>query len=294
MRIDIISNFGFNPMDIVHHKNGFRYVDSGSGPAVLFLHGLAENISIWTEFVEHFSLEYRVIAVDLFGHTPKQKYTYSSTKQLQDYAYQVYTLLQELAVDEVAVVGHSMGGYVGLELLKSFPSIVSGISLFHSQPFADSDEIRSKRMSSVQDLLNGKKADVVEKLFQKVLPLQHQVKHPICASKLYAMMNQIDAMGLATTISAISQREDSTAILVNTEIPVQFILGGIDSIIPVKRMLDLIPEITNCNVTFLKDVGHVGMLEEANQCIAALNSFFTLAYPEVVEKCTDVFAFPSF
>jgi pimeloyl-ACP methyl ester carboxylesterase len=281
-------------MDIVHHKNGFRYVDSGSGPAVLFLHGLAENVSIWAEFVEHFSLEYRVIAVDLYGHTPKNQYHFDASKQLQDYAVEVLDLLKEIGVEEVAVVGHSMGGYVALEMLKLQPTYLTGISLFHSQPFADTEEIRSNRMRIIQDLLNGKKSDVIEALFQKVLPVHHQAKHPICASKLYAMMNQVDPKGLATTISAIAQREDSTSALIQSTIPVQFILGGIDSFIPVQRMLELIPEITNCSVTFLKDVGHVGMLEEANQCIAALNSFFTLAYPEVVDKCTDVFAFPSF
>ena len=290
----VLLNFGISPMDIVHHKNGFRYVDSGSGPAVLFLHGLAENVSIWAEFVEHFSLEYRVIAVDLYGHTPKNQYHFDASKQLKDYATEVLDLLKEIGVEEVAVVGHSMGGYIALEMLKLQPNYLTGISLFHSQPFADTDETRSNRMKVIQDLLNGKKADVIEALFQKVLPLEHQAKHPICSSKLYAMMNQVDSKGLATTISAIAQREDTTEVLVTSTIPVQFILGGIDSFIPVQRMLDLIPAITNCSVTFLKDVGHVGMLEEANQCIAALNSFFTLAYPEVVDKCTDVFAFPSF
>lgn len=281
-------------MDIVHHKNGFRYVDSGSGPAVLFLHGLAENVSIWSDFVEHFSLEYRVIALDLYGHTPKTQYHFDASKQLKDYANEIIELLHELGVEEIAVVGHSMGGYIALEMLKLAPALVTGISLFHSQPFADSKEIRSNRMNMIQDLLNGKKSDVIEALFQKVLPLEHQAKHPICSSKIYAMMNQVDAKGLATTISAIAQREDSTNVLTKTTIPVQFILGGVDAFIPVPRMLELIPDITNCSVTFLKDVGHVGMLEEANQCIAALNSFFTLAYPEVVDKCTDVFAFPSF
>jgi pimeloyl-ACP methyl ester carboxylesterase len=90
------------------------YEEHGNGPAMLWAHGLGQNLSDWNELVPFFEDRYRVITYDARGHGRSQilehEDDYSQDLMIAD----MLALLDELSIYRVIVAGHSMGANVAL------------------------------------------------------------------------------------------------------------------------------------------------------------------------------------
>lgn len=106
----------------------------GEGPALLFLHGLAASGVSWRAVASYLP-GYRCVAPDLLGFGDSEK---------PDVSYDLATHCDalEAIVKEHrprAIVGHSMGAVIGLELLRRFPEIPAGV-LVGPAVFASANE----------------------------------------------------------------------------------------------------------------------------------------------------------
>ena len=99
------------------HKRAF--IKTGTGPALLLLHGLGCDHTTWLPVVAALSRRYTVIAPDLLGHglSAKPRADYS----VGGYANGMRDLLTVLGIDKVTVVGHSFGGGVAMQFAYQFP-----------------------------------------------------------------------------------------------------------------------------------------------------------------------------
>jgi pimeloyl-ACP methyl ester carboxylesterase len=103
---------------VVHgYRRAFRI--SGSGPALLLLHGLACDSSTWLDVIPTLSEHFTVIAPDLLGHGESDKP--DADYSLGGYANGMRDLLTVLGIDKVTVVGHSFGGGVAMQFAYQFP-----------------------------------------------------------------------------------------------------------------------------------------------------------------------------
>ncbi len=96
---------------------------SGSGPAILFLHGgLSSFDQAFAGQVEYFARFRTVIGVDQRGHgrSPDNEEPFSYAAMAEDTA----ALMRQLRLAPVDVVGHSDGGNVGLLLASRHPELV--------------------------------------------------------------------------------------------------------------------------------------------------------------------------
>src|SRR5205807_2033131 len=89
-------------------------VELGSGPPLVFVHGLSGSWPNWLEQLPVFAAERRVVAFDLpgFGHSPMPREQIS----IAGYARVTDRLLAQLGIEAAAVVGNSLGGFIGAEL----------------------------------------------------------------------------------------------------------------------------------------------------------------------------------
>jgi pimeloyl-ACP methyl ester carboxylesterase len=96
-------------------------------PTLVFIHGWSNNRSIWDTQVAHFSQKYKVIAVDLpgFGESGnnRQKWTMAS------YGEDVATVINKLSLDQVVLIGFSLGAPVVIEAAKRVSNQVVGVVL---------------------------------------------------------------------------------------------------------------------------------------------------------------------
>ncbi|KAF0242225.1 MAG: putative hydrolase or acyltransferase of alpha/beta [Planctomycetota bacterium] len=90
------------------------FLDLGSGPPILFLHGVGMRAVAYRRMLTLVGERFRVLAPDLpgAGGTPMP----SGEATLEGFAQEVGALLDARGVKPVAVVGHSLGGAVGLAL----------------------------------------------------------------------------------------------------------------------------------------------------------------------------------
>jgi len=106
------------------------YLDSGQGPAVLFIHGLTGSHRNWAHLVDALDDGHRVVAPDLFGHgaSAKPRGDYS----LGAHAATMRDLLDQLGIDKVTLVGHSLGGGIAMQFCYLFPERVERLVLVSS------------------------------------------------------------------------------------------------------------------------------------------------------------------
>lgn len=102
-------------------------VDIGSGPALVFLHGLAGCWQNWLETIPAFARDHRVIALDLpgFGASPMPAQPIS----MPGYARLLDELFVTLGVDSATLVGSSMGGFVACEFAIRYAAQVQRLCL---------------------------------------------------------------------------------------------------------------------------------------------------------------------
>jgi esterase len=123
------------PARSLHGQDGatFSYrvtgpTQTGGGPALILLHGLASNQTRWSEFVEHTTLTrtHAVIRVDLRGHGG------SVTRRrigLDLWCDDLVALLDETGQRRALLIGHSLGAQVALHFAARCPQRVLGIGL---------------------------------------------------------------------------------------------------------------------------------------------------------------------
>jgi 3-oxoadipate enol-lactonase len=102
-------------------------VEAGSGPAVLLLHGLGWDHSLWNPAVELFAPRHRMIAADTRGHgeTDKPDGPYDMEMFARDYS----ALADALGLKRLCVIGLSQGGMVAQKLALLRPDLVSALVL---------------------------------------------------------------------------------------------------------------------------------------------------------------------
>jgi pimeloyl-ACP methyl ester carboxylesterase len=120
----------------VEHSHGMHVVHDGPRQAapLLLIHGSGASGGTWNLMVPALADHHHVVRVDLPGcgqSPPARSY------DVPDQAGRAAALLDDLGLRDVAVAGHSSGGYVATALAEQRPDLVSSLALISSGPSPD-------------------------------------------------------------------------------------------------------------------------------------------------------------
>lgn len=105
------------------------YMDEGQGAkTILFLHGLGHSALGWVKNIKELKNNFRCIAIDLPGNglsSFSNQYPYS----IHFFARCIHDFIEEMELDNVYLVGHSMGGQIALMYAHLFPESAKGLIL---------------------------------------------------------------------------------------------------------------------------------------------------------------------
>lgn len=185
------------------------YEEHGSGPAMLWAHGLGQNLSDWNELVSFFENRYRVITYDARGHGRSQildsEDDYSQDLMIAD----MLALMNELSIDSAIVGGHSMGANVALNFALRYPqrcAIVIPVAI----GTGSSDPVRWKKYwGKLADLAenNGIKA-YVEGL-RETPAWERALSHPLIGERVTQSESANKPQAIANIIRGIQRKRPS-------------------------------------------------------------------------------------
>jgi pimeloyl-ACP methyl ester carboxylesterase len=110
--------------------DGTAYSVAGEGPALVLIHGVGMNRSVWAPQVDALQLCFRVVSYDMLGHGASRLPAASPT--LDEYAGQLAALLDHLQIGAAHVVGHSMGSLIALEFALHYPQRVTSVAALNA------------------------------------------------------------------------------------------------------------------------------------------------------------------
>ena len=253
-------------------------IDTGSGEAMLLLHGLGGSWQNWLETIPHFARTHRVVVPDLpgFGASPMPAQEIS----IPAYARDMRELLDALEIDTAVVVGNSMGGFIGIDMAIQAPVRVSRLVLVSAAGIA----IEHQRREPVRTLARGlelvgawvaARADVVARRPRlRQLLMRTSAAHP---ERLPAPLaaEQIRANGKPGWIGAfdalLSYRIRGR--LGEVACPTLIVWGEEDRMVPVRDADEFERAIPNARKVIFSDTGHLAMLERPARFNAVVDEF---------------------
>lgn len=237
------------------------YRTIGSGSPVLFLHGFMENSSMWNNVLPISGIE--AILIDLNGHgdslfaiDPKPSITFL--------AHQVMDLVKEKQWFHAPIVGHSLGGYVGLSLMELNPYF-EHLTLFHSHPWADSDAKKKDRDRVVE--LVKQHADF---FIREAIPnlFYQPEKHTTTISTYVDIAKKMNSAAIAWSSKAMRDREDFQELMCKHPTKFTCIQGEMDKLIPKQQLMQFCNE-NHINYLEIPACGHMGQ-EESSETVHEL------------------------
>ena len=134
---------------IFNHNNiPIHYQVTGSGPSIVLLHGFLESSIMWNRLVALLAKKNTVVTIDLPGHGSSGCIDEIHSMELM--AETIYQIIDELNLDQISIVGHSMGGYVALAFTELYESRVATLVLLNSTTIGDSIDIQNNRDRAIR------------------------------------------------------------------------------------------------------------------------------------------------
>lgn len=121
-----------------------HYQIIGSGPVIVCLHGFLESSNMW-KMINWKKMGLQALLIDLPGHG---KSTFSPENDDPCLSYpvrEILNLLKKLEIKEYHIIGHSLGGYISLEIKKSDSRCKKNI-LLNSNYWTDNKEKKKDRI----------------------------------------------------------------------------------------------------------------------------------------------------
>jgi pimeloyl-ACP methyl ester carboxylesterase len=236
---------------------------------MVFIHGAGLDHTVWLLQSRYFAHHGRnVVALDLPGHGRSQGPALSAIETMADWVPQV---LDALDIDQVALIGHSMGSLVTLETTARHPQRVNRLALLGT----------SIPMTVSEPLLNAAK-NTDHSAFDMITLWGHgraaQIGgHPVPGMWMIGNTVRLlehSAPGvLYTDLNACNQYSTGLGSAQQVRCPVLVVLARQDRMTPIAVADELIRSIGNLHTVILDNCGHMMLAEQPDQVLDALKTF---------------------
>ena len=178
---------------------------------------------------------------------------------------------------EVALIGHSMGGYITLAFAEKYEALLRSFGLLHSTAFADSEEKKAIRRKGIAFIREHGAFEFLKTSTPNLFSSQTKDRSPELVGQFIQSLSNFSADSLISYYESMIKRPDRTAVLKNTKLPVLFIMGEHDNAIPLGDGLKLCQMPEKAYFHVLHQSGHMGMLEEPGKTSQMLEEFLSEA-----------------
>lgn len=214
----------------------------------------------------HFSDVYQLYFPDLYNYPSEE------LESLELLGERLHSFMNDRNIEKSILVGHSLGGYIALEICKKYPSLVSKLVLMNTTPFSDTKERKNER-EKVIDFLQRKG---VEDYARGLIPLQmaKDNRHKSVIEKLVDQAKTYSVDQLIALIQAMKNRADSSSLIRECPVPLLFLMGERDSMIPQETRRQIRELSEKVRMVTIKNCGHIIPAEKPNLSSQTIINFF--------------------
>lgn len=252
--------------------NGVRLqiTDEGSGPPVVFGHGLLWSGAMFRPQVEALRDSYRCVTVDWRGQGGSE--VTPDGYDMDTLTGDLIGVLDALGLDAVHYAGLSMGGFVGIRLAARHPERVRSLALLDTSAGPEDPEkvSRYRLMARIVRLFGARP---VAGQVQKIMFGDAFLTDPSRAAEREARRREllaVDRVGATRATYGVIDRPDVYDLLPAIAVPTLVLVGEQDRATPPPKAERLRDGIAGARLVVVPRAGHTATLEEPDAVSAAL------------------------
>jgi len=254
---------------ITTDQGSVHYEVYGRGKPVILLHGWLGSWGLWQETMNYLSSNYRTYALDFwgFGDSGKKRSTYD----IEDFVDLVEQFMDQLGISNAPIVGHSMGGTVGLSFAIKYPH-------------------RVKKVVVIGSPINGSSLDLILKLagYRPIAFVVHNVSWAlklglriaaplITSDKRWPDMiiKDLSKTTLESFLMSIAslRKTDLRPKLSQIAVPTMGMFGRKDVLVDPRQWQPLSAGVSDVRIERFRQAGHFIMLDQPTLFMHTLKDF---------------------
>jgi pimeloyl-ACP methyl ester carboxylesterase len=252
-----------------------HYVEAGSGPVVVLLHGLGGNTTNWAFNIAPLAQKYRVVVPDQigFGQSDKPLINY----RIATYVDFLDAFLKELKIERASFVGNSMGGWVAASYALAHPEKVERLVLVDAAGFAFAQGFDTSQLIKLNPSTREGMKELVSRVFYNK---QIFMSDAFINASMAARINAGDGHTIRSITESIIRREDFLDNRLSViKQPTLIIWGREDGLLPLSDGQRFQKEIPGAQLLVFEECGHVPQVEKAAEFNAAVLKFLEAPAP---------------
>jgi pimeloyl-ACP methyl ester carboxylesterase len=253
---------------IVNATTGGRPLDRDA-PLVLFIHGAGFDRTVWALQTRYFAAHgWSVLAVDLPGHAGSEGAPLESIEAMAEWTAH---LLDAAGFEQAALVGHSMGSFVGLHLAGSQPERVGKLALLGTAAtmpvhpellrLANAGDPAANELVVSWSLTSGDRIG------------GHPTPGMWMSGGELRLMNRVEPGVLGVGLEACRAYASAVAMASHVECPTLLLLGERDIMTRPTGAPPLADALSDASTVVIPDAGHLMMIDQPDQVLDHLISF---------------------
>jgi 3-oxoadipate enol-lactonase len=245
------------------------YEERGSGPVLLFVHGFPFDRTMWIAQLAGLAKMRTAVAVDLRGHG------LSSTMSGSDFSMDLFAddvakTLDVIGAQQADLAGLSMGGYVLFSFWRRHVDRVRSLIFIDTKAEADTEEGKAGREKTAELVAEKGMQPLYETLGPKVVGSSPSVE---VQGKIKEMFLSTAPEIAAADSLAMRDRADSTGDLASIKVPVLWMHGEEDTLMPLEGARASAEKLPDATFVTIPKGGHVSPMENPEAVNAAITNF---------------------
>ena len=229
-------------------ESHYSYMEVGEGQPIIVLHGLMGGLSNFDGVTTFFSEKgYKVIIPEL------PVYTMSLLKtNVKSFAKYLRDFIEFKGLDNVILLGNSLGGHIGLYHTKMFPEKVKGLVITGSSGLYESAMGGGYTKRSDYEVIKKKAQDV---FYDPAIATKEIV------DEVYETVNDRNKLIKTLAIAKSAIRHNMGKDLPNMSVPTCIIWGKNDTVTPPEVAVEFNQLLPDSDLFWIDKCGHAAMME---------------------------------
>lgn len=243
-------------------EKSYSYIEVGEGTPIIVLHGLMGGLSNFDAVTNYFSQKgYRVIIPEL------PIYSMSLLKtNVKSFAKFLHDFIEFKGLDNVILLGNSLGGHIGLYHTKLYPKKVKALIITGSSGLYESAMGGGYTKRSDYEVIKKKAQDVF---------YDPEVATKEIVDEVYETVNDRNKLIKTLAIAKSAIRHNMAKDLPKMTTPICIIWGKNDIVTPPEVAVEFDQLLPDSELFWIDKCGHAAMMEHPDEFNNILNAWLT-------------------